>query len=342
MRLPLAIAVAWLGAASTAVAAAAPLPVQWQERSADGRQTTWHATLDLRELPAGTVPAAVTAVVTTAAGPQATVAPRLAIALNGLVVARGRAAPDGRTELHAEISGKVLSTRNHLAVAATLPAAACGAGPCDLRSAGLSLSLDLEPGAARMPDMSFASLVSRFGTGIAIQAASAGERRLGERAARAVAPHAPRLSQAAASIVVSRTTPQGTRPALRFDRGPVEIRDADGRTLYDQRRLEALTIVQATSRGATPVLWIRPGRDGPPPTLDLDYGTLALFGRDGREIAFAPGQDRAATVIYAAEARQDARFALTWRLAVLAAWLAATVGFALVLRRIPRLEPKAA
>lgn len=323
-------------AAAGSSAAAATLPVTYAEQTPNGRQAAWHATLDLRELPARTRPAAITVVVDARAAARQGIPARIAVSLNGLVIGRAWASADRTTRVHLTIEDRLLSTRNHLAVAVT---GRCASGACRVDGARLAgdPSIDLAP-ASEMP-LSFAQFATRFREGIAIRAGDARDRALAELAVAAIAPHAPRHAAGPAEVIVSRTTPPGIEPDLRFDRGPVEIRDRDGAVIYDEKRLDALTVVQVATRGSTPVLWVRPGTGGHPAgPIELDYGTLALFGPGGREIAFSGAQDHAIAIAYAADTERDARLGLYWRLGILAVWLAITAGTFAILRRMPPLK----
>lgn len=341
MKLAVVYAIA-LGVMASGPAAAATLRSH-VEQAPSGHQKVWHATLDLRALPAETRPAAISAVVDAQPSGTGGEAPRITIALNGVVIARAWARRDGPTRIETAIEDRLLSTENHIAVAVTALAQHCAGSACDVGEASLDGPIRFTLAPATADPVSFAQHVTRFRRGVAIEIADPRDRTLGERAARALAPQAPRRAAGPAEIVVSRETPPGTSPALRFDTGPVAIRDREGRMLYDRARLDGLTLVHMTRRGETPVLWVRPGTLAlPGAPFELDYGTIALFGPRGREIAFAPEQDRALAIIYSADARREARLGLYWRLAVAAVWLALTIGLVVVLRRMAPLEPKAA
>lgn len=327
-------------AALTNVAAAATLPVTYAQQTPDGQQKAWHATLDLRDLPANTRPASLGLSVDARAPARRAVPTRITVSLNGVVIGRAWAEDDRPTALRFDIEDRLLSTRNHVSVAVT---GRCAARACSLGGAELpgGLRVDLAP-ATPMP-LSFAQFVTRFRAGIAVRAIDAQDRQLAEQVIAAIAPRAPRRAEGPAEVIVSRTTPAGIDPDLRFDRGPVEIRTRDGVLLYDERRLNALTIVQVAMRGQTPVLWVRPGTGGKPSApIELDYGKLALFGTERREIAFSRAQDRAVDIAYAYEAQREAQLGLYWRLAILVVWLAITAGTFVVLRRMPPLKPKSA
>jgi hypothetical protein len=334
------VVLALFAALSGTPALASSLPAGWSELADGGRQKVWHATLDLRSLPANTRPASIVAIISLPEAITATVKPRITIALNGVVIARRWPSDRGRTAIRAAIEDRLLSTRNHVALAVTFPESLCADGACDAAEAALdgTMRLGLEPATAA--PLNFAEHVTRFRSGVAVEGHGAGNLALAELAAQAIAPLAPRSPGAPARIIVSRTTPLGVDPSLRFDTGPVEIEDRDGHLIYDERQLNALTIVQMTARGDTPVLWVRPGLGAPPRgPLELDYGRIALFGPEGREISFSREQDQAAVIVYAYDAAREAQVGLYWRLAILAVWLAASAGLVWILRRMPPMQP---
>ena len=59
----------------------------------------------------------------------------------------------------------------------------------------------------------------------------------------------------------------------------------------------------------------------------------------GRVIALDPATDAAARIVYAQAAGREARLALYTRLALAAFWLLASIGFVLLIRRLPPLLP---
>lgn len=327
-----------------ATAAAATLPTTYVDQTPDGRQKVWHATLDLRALPGTTRPAAVGVAVDASEAARQGAAPRITLSLNGVVIGRTWARHDGATPLRVTIEDRLLATRNHVTLAVTSMAARCPGTPCVIGKVGMTGAMDLTLAPANAMPASFAEYATRFREGITVRAANPRDRALGELAMAALALKAPRGSKGPAEIVVSRTMPAGIAPGLRFDSGPVEIKDRDGTVLYDGKRLDALTIMQVAMRGdETPVLWIRPGTEVlAPGPIELDYGTVALFGREGREMAFGPGRDKAVSIAYLADAEREARFSLYWRLAVLAIWLGITAGLVVILRKMPPLQPRPA
>lgn len=312
------------------------------EGSADRRQKTWHATLDLRELPANTRPATIKLRVDARSAARRGATPRVTVALNGLVIGRAWARKNGPTILSIAIEDRLLSTRNHIALAVTSMSTRCAGSACSVDDAHLATPIAIGLDEATAGPVTFAQYVTRFRSGVTITAASTEQRAMAEVFKRALAPHAPTGAGQPAEIVVSRSVPRGTSPALRLDSGPVEIKDRDGLVVFDEHELDALTIVQMTARGDRPVLWVRPGlRERPSGLIELDYGNVALFGADRREIAFSPQQDRAVSVVYASATEREAQLGLYWRLAILAVWLAITAGFLVILRRMPPLKPRA-
>lgn len=321
-------------------AATETLPAAYADEATNGRQKAWHATLDLRNLPQETRPASIAAQVDTRLGDAVREKPQITIAINGIVVARRWASRAGPTRIETKIDDRLLSTRNHVTVAITSLARRCDEeAACSVTGAELRGPLRFGLAPATAEPLTFAQHVTRFRKGVAVTVIEPRDRRLGELAAQAMAPHAPRRAAGPAEIVVSRELPQGVAAPLRFDTGPVTIKDREGRVLYDQRRLDSYTIAQLAHRGEVPVLWVRPGTQPLAATpLDLDYGNVALFGSRGREIAFSADQDHALTIAYATDAQREAQTGLYWRLTVLTLWLALTAGLVIVLRRMEPLE----
>lgn len=331
--------------AACAPATAATLRPAYVDQAASGHQKAWHATLDLRDLPADKRPGSVGVIVDAHLGEAVREVPLISVTVNGVVVGRAWARRDGPTKIDARIEDRLFSTRNHVAVAVTSLAQQCPAQACDVTGAELRGSIRFGLAEATAGPITFAQWVTRFRKGVAVKVVEPRDRALGERVVQAIAPHAPRRAAGPAEIVVSREPPKGVTLPLRLDTGPVTVRDRDGRLLYDRARLEGHTLVQIGRRGDRPVLWVRPGTQPlAAMPLELDYGNVALFGARGREIAWSPDQDKTIRIAYAADARREARTGLYWRLAIAALWLAVTAGLVLVLRRMaplerPRLEP---
>ena len=325
-------------------AAAETLQPAYTVVAPSGHQKAWHVALDLRSLPQDTRPARIGVTVDARLSDQVRDMPRVTVAINGIVIARARTKRGVPTRIETAIEDRLVSTRNHVTIAITSLAETCRANACDVASAMLDgpIRLDLAPATAG--PVTFAQWVTRFRKGVAVKFVDPRDRALGERAIAALAPRAPRRAAGPAEIVVSTALPKGVTAPLRFDSGAVAIKDRDGRVLYDGGRLAELTLVQMARRGTAPVLWVRPGTQPLAAVpLELDYGSVALFGSRGREIAFSPDQDHAVTITYADDARRAAQTALYWRLAIAASWLAVTAGLVLVLRRMaPLNRPQAA
>lgn len=303
-------------------------------------QRQWHATLDLRTLPAATRPTAIHFALDASDAARSGQAPRITVSLNGIVIAATAAKRSGPTRLSARVENRLLSTRNRVDIAVTATAPRCAVRACDLSAARLIANPVARLGYAQTASTGFSAHITRFRAGIAVTTERPGDGAFADRGIAALAPDAPRRDAGPARIVVSRKTPAGTAPALRFDTGDVHMEDEDGRLLYDGRQLDALTVVQLVEAGPAPVLWIRPGRDAPPPpVMDLDYGSLALFDAQGRVIALDPATDAAARIVYAQAAGREARLALYTRLALAAFWLLASIGFVFLIRRLPPLLP---
>ena len=297
---------------------------------------TWASDLDLRTLPPGTRPAVIEVAVDAARAAQAGARPLVTLALNGDVVERRFASGDGPTTLRHHPEDRLLSIRNQLEVAVTLPFCS-GEGCADaLETVRLSHTprAQLEPLGSDLTN--FAQLPTRLRSGIAIGAETSRGRQLAEMARAVLAPAAPLDERAAARIVVGDRPPEGTNPRLRFDRGPVALRRSDGAPLISAAALDRLTVVQLLGTAERPLLWIRPG-DRLPAQLDLDHGDVALFDESGRVFGFSTQADRAVEVAYApgADPHGQERATQLWRLALLAFWILLTIGTVLVLRRLP-------
>lgn len=344
MKLVGSVILALSTATGGGTAAAATLSTTYVDQTPDGHEKVWHATLDLRALPGTTRPATVSASVDASDAVRQGAAARVTMSLNGVVIGRAWARRDGTTPLRITIEDRLLATRNHITVAVTSMATNCPGTPCVIGTARMTGTMHITLAPANAMPASFAQYVTRFRDGITVRAGNPRDRALAELVVAAMAPRAPHRTTGPAEIIVSRTTPAGIAPELRFDTGPVEIKDRDGVVIYDEKRLDALTIMQVASRGDdTPVLWVRPGTEAlAAAPIELDYGTIAMFGRAGREIAFRPDHDKAVTIAYQADAEREARFSLYWRLVVLAIWLGVTAGLVVILRKMPPLQPRPA
>lgn len=309
-----------------------------------GHQKVWQAALDLRDLPSGSRPSSIAAEVDAGGllqhGEETF---KASISINGIVVAQRAIAPGQKAKLQAELQDRLLSTRNRISVALTALGQACPTDACDVRNGELRGPIQYSINTATPEPISFAEHITRFRSGVSLHVADPRDSQLGKLAIQSVAPQAPIRMEGPAEIIVSRVPPSGLQAPLRLDTGPVDIKDREGHVLFDQARLEALTIVQLVRRGNRPVLWIRPGTEPvAQEPFELDYGNIALFGSRGREIAFSAKQDHDLTIAYAATAIREARTGLYWRLGVAGAWLVLTIGFVGVLRRMKPIAPAAA
>lgn len=299
-------------------------------------ENLWHSTLDLRALPPDSRPAALNAVVDATQAARNGEAPRISIAVNGVVVARAWGHEDGPTNITADLERRFVSTRNRIELKVGAGDAACAGQDCPIAQARLVAGPTVSLRPAVHDPQSFAEFVTRFRGGMQVSAATGRDRAFAALALRAIAPLAPQAATAGAEIVVSRQAPPGTRPPIGFDGGSVEIVDRDGVTLYDARALDRLTIVQMLKRGRTPVLWVRPGPEADlPPGMELDHGSVALFSGSGLEIAFSPDPGGAVKIVSREERQRAARFEFYWQWSVAAVWLVLTAGFVIVFRRLP-------
>lgn len=302
-------------------------------------QRHWRTTLDLRTLPANTRAADIIVTLDASAAARRNLEPRITIAVNGIVVAHTIAGTDGATTLSAKVRDSDMWTHNRIDIAVNASAPACAVRACDLGDVRLIGNPVARLGGLPAIPVDFSQNITRFRAGIAVSADRPEYAPFAARAITAVAPHAPQRASGPARIVVSRTRPAGTGPALRFDTGAVQIEDQDGKLLYDEARLERFTAVQLLEAGNRPVLWVRPGENAtPPPAFDIDYGTVALFDANGRVIAFTPDRNRAVRIVYASAAQRAARDTLYTRLGLIGFWLIISAGFFIIVRRMPPLR----
>lgn len=303
-------------------------------------QKTWVATLDLRNLPASKRPSAILARIDAGAKPGEGVR-RLTIRINGIVIGRAWSSADGSTTIRAPLEDRLISTRNRVEISVTATNNACAG--CSVDGARLVGTPWIQLSAASANPILFSQHVTRLRHGVTLAAKTPQEQELAALTIAALGPRAPRKNGAPGRIVVSKTMPAGTSPPLRFDNGPVSITDRNGRTLYSEPDLDSMTIVQIARAGERPVIWVRPAADGSVPhEIELDYGNVALFSQNRREIAFSPDQDTDLRVTYASAAEADAQSWLYWRLAIGAVWLVITIGTIVILRRLPPMGQKEA
>lgn len=297
-------------------------------------QHGWRAIVDLRELPAESRAASVRAVVDARAARRAGLSPRVSIAINGVVVARSLAGAEGPTELRATLEDRLVSTRSRIEVAVTANAPQCRYRACQLPAETELQRLDLQWDEAASDPRNFSEFVTRFRAGIRVEAVTARDQAFADRAIAAIAPHATRTAEGPGAIIVGDAVPQGTDPPLRFDTGPVDIVDRDGKMLYDAAALDRLTVVQILRHDDGPILWVRPGpRAVVPAEMELDHGQVALFGAGGREIAFSPALDRDVRIRYEAHQRLAEMRSLYVKAAIGIGWLLASLGLAWLYRR---------
>lgn len=320
--------------AGTLLAAGAP---------ASAAEVAWRYQLDLRDLPASTRPAEVSAVVDARVAARAGTATLVSLAVNGIVVARRSAAREGPTVVHARIEDRLLSTRNSIEVSAAAPQCLnCEAALATARPVSAP-RFRLEPPSGGATD--FSQVVTRYRAGLAVRATSAEDRQLAALVKDALGPRAPADAKAKAVIHAGATPPGGVTPPLRFDLGPVRLVRSDGVEIASDDTLRRSTVVQLLRAGDRPLVWVRPGKAGAvPPELRLDEGDVALFDATGRTLEFSTKRDRAVRIAYGAgvDAYGANRTMELWRFGLLAFWLIATVFLAIVFRRLPRPQQSAA
>ncbi|MGK2909194.1 MAG: hypothetical protein ACSLE1_05265 [Sphingobium sp.] len=230
-----------------------------------------------------------------------------------------------------------MSLRNQIVVTVTSTCVKCmPTGPDSIRLSPVRVVL----GKASSNVQNFHQLVPLLRAGVRINADPANAD-LARRVLAELAPIARIDGAAANEIIVSAFPPPGTDPWLRFDRGPVQLVTRNGLQLYTEEQLSRLTIVQIVKRGGYYSLWVRPGRGASVPTLmPLDYGDVAIFQANGPEIAFSTSEDRIVQAAYGRQEAEEDAFFRIWRSSVLAIWAALTIGAALLMRRLPRLQPR--
>jgi hypothetical protein len=299
----------------------------------------WTGTLDLRKLPARSAPASLQTEVTIPENTRGIV--KAIVKVNGFVVGRQSVDPGVVSTVRAKIGRRLLSTVNRVEIGVERRGDGCAAEYCAVEGARFTAPVRLYLAKAPARPTSFADYMTRFRAGVSLQPERSGDAGLARVAKTAVAPGATESARGPARIVVSSDPPAGTRPALRFDRGPVQLVTRDGQTVLSARDIAKLTVAQVMSVGGKPVLWVRPGTGPEPKRMDLDYGDVAMFDGGGRVIAFSPALDTAVRIEYAADLNAGPLIA-PWRIAVVALWLVLTAGFVLVIRRIPPLPARAA
>lgn len=292
----------------------------------------WQAQLDLRTLPAETMPGTVRAHIDLRSLPPSGDPVRVTLSINGFVMSDRRSRGGTAMIVSGRIERRFLSTRNQIEVSVQAVSSVCATRRCPVAQAELG-AIDVALDGDLTEPRSFAEFVTLLRPGLHIQAPDPRAGVLAEPAIAALAPFAPRTDGAAARIIIGQHVPRGTEPHLRFDRGPVELRDRDGRLLLSATRLSGLTAVQMLQDDTGPVLWIRPGDHAWPDHMDLDQGQLALFEGNHRLIAFSPNFDEAVTITY--PVAESTRPLMTlWQGGIVLAWLALTLGLTVAWRRI--------
>jgi len=298
----------------------------------------WTAILDLRDLPAQTAPKSITVSLDLSKVVMNTEVARVSIGMNGFILTDLRRKADGIITITGKIERRFISTRNRIDVSVQPD---CAQRRCSL--AGARLTGPLRIGTTKAPSRptSFADFVTRFREGVSIEATGQRDRDLARFAHRAIAPRAPVIDPetdtAMAQIVVSDTPPTGFNSKLRFDRGPVALRSAEGRTVFAEGEIERLTFAQILEVEGRPTLWIRPGATAVTREMELDYGNIAAFDETGRVLAFSPAFDTALRIAYAGDARSEPLFPV-WRIAIVLAWLAASIALYFVMGRVPSMR----
>jgi hypothetical protein len=141
-------------------------------------------------------------------------------------------------------------------------------------------------------------------------------------------------------IAISDTAPSGSNPRVRFDRGQVAVADRSGKVLLDLGGFSSGAVAQLVNAGAQPGLWIRPlASDGSLPTpaaVRLDRGDVAFVDKSGVALAMSTERDTLIRVTYPDQVSWLTiadRFR-PWIIGTL--WVAATLGFMVVLQRMFR------
>jgi len=301
----------------------------------------WQALLDLRDLPAGTRPEMLQAAVDASGAARQGLRPMVSLAINGNVVERRFASAGGPTPIRYRPEDRLLSVHNRVEIAVSLPfceGAACAGALAD---ASLAAPLSYSVEAPRALPTDFAQAATRMRAGLAIEAGDARGRRLAALVKQALAPRAPEFDgareDAPARIVVSEAAPEGARPGLRFDLGPVGLARDDGRPILSADELARMNVVQLLWDGGRPLIWVRPGA-ALPPAMELGAGDVAVF--DGARRLIAYSTDRDAVVEPAYPAGSDPfgaeRAVRIRRWVLLGLWVLVTIGCAVVFVRVAR------
>lgn len=137
-------------------------------------------------------------------------------------------------------------------------------------------------------------------------------------------------------ITVTRDTPEGTKPPIRFDNGRLVVSDSNGNAMYDAAALDRRTIAQLVEIGGNTGLWLRPAADfaASNEPMALDRGDVAFVTDRGVDLAFSTKRDRLIDIRYPDQLNIFA-YLSKYRLWLIAlAWLAITAGFIWSLRRL--------
>lgn len=315
-------------------------------------RATFDASFALADLPAGMKPSRVDldlAIAEDAGGESASVA----AFLNGRLL--GSTLSDGAVPTHfsAAIPDGLVGLDNNLQIVVQRPprGSDCNALPVG-SPAQLLPSSAIELTAAKDAPRDFFDLVPRFKTGVTVTLPSGDPLTLGSLlplvaplAAGLIAPDAPVAVRYGAPILdgnfiaVADALPGGAETPVRFDKGRMVLTDRAGKPLFDldaQARMASAQLV-AEDKGAG--LWIKPPPESVTPDirpLRLDRGNVAFIDSDGIVLAFSTLRDQLVQVTYP-DRISWLGLAQQYRPWIVGAfWLAVTLGFIALIRRMAR------
>ena len=306
----------------------------------------WNSIIPLAALPADMKPDG--AVIETVVGADSgATAPVINVLLNGLLLDSAEANLDELTRLDVDFPEGSLASINDLEVSVTRQVAS---GDCRFEPQGYPAQL-LPSSHLKLGDAGdvadFSDLPSRFNGGFTVVAKNAAQVAAAAPLLTALASGETKVSvsygeapTSGPSVVISDTQPAGSDPSIRFDDGPVELRNAQGASMLSSDALGEATIAQIVGSDAAPVLWLRPGSNfaslaqADPGDVTLSYGNVALIGSEQIDLSFSTTRDRLIDIRYP-ESFSFGAFLSEYRLWFIGlGWLLLSIGFIYILRKV--------
>lgn len=269
------------------------------------------------------------------------------VLLNGLLLGSAEAIPSKRTSLNFDFPDGSISSLNDLEVSVTRQVAG---GDCRFEPQGYPAQLlpssSLKTGSSGDP-VDFSDLASTFNAGFTVVVDNASQIASVSRLIQPLANSAAEVTVSYGEVpsgvpyvYVSDTAPQGSDPAIRFDKGAVELEDGAGASVVSGEALAGMTIVQLVEDGGEPVLWIRPGSSfnqlssAQFDEMTLSYGDVALIADNAIDLSFSTQRDRLVDIRYP-DSFSLSDFMSEYRLWFIGlGWILASLGFIYILRRI--------